>query len=301
VTTHPEFAGDSRRDIALLPGREKELEIQLTKGLRLTVSVTVAGDDPTAAGPPLAGATVGLVRLADKVYAVGTTGEDGKVTFEGLPTGDWLVNASRDGHLPSGEEKIVLDREREWELSLEEAVLTTLKVVDERGVPVPEAEVFTGNSDEEFEQGASRRAGVTDEAGEFAFPFDWMGRDAVVFVMKTGFGIGIVQPQDPSDGKPITIVLRPGASLRGRVTGDAGQALAGAKVYVEVSVEDMASDDLYATVYADADGNYRLPCLPVGSVWVQVEADGHDAGDADFEVEPGSGEIVRDFRLVKAR
>jgi uncharacterized GH25 family protein len=301
VTTHPEFAGDSRRDIALLPGPEKDLEIQLTKGLRLTVSVTVAEEDPSAAGPPLPGATVGLVRLADKVYAVGTTGEDGKVTFEGLPTGDWLVNANHDGHLPSGEEKIVLDREREWELSLEKAVLTTLKVVDERGVPVPEAEIFTGNSDEEFEQGASRRAGVTDQAGEFAFPFDWMGRDAVAFVMKAGFGTGIVQPQDPSDGKPITVVLRTGTSLRGRVTGDAGQALVGAKVYVEVSVEDMASDDLYATVYADAEGNYRLPCLPVGSVWVQVEADGHDAGDADFEVEPGSGEIVKDFRLEKAR
>jgi hypothetical protein len=300
VTTHPEFAGDSRRDIALLPGREKELEIQLTKGLRLTVTVTgIEGDEPT--GPVVAGATVGLVRTSDKVYAVGTTGEDGKVVFEGLPTGDWLVNASRDGFLPSGEEKIVLSETKEWELSMEKAVYTTLKVVDERGVVVADAEVFTGNADEEFEMGASRRAGATDQAGELAFPFDWMGRDAVAFVMKPGYGAGIVQPQDPSAGEPITVVLRPGIALRGQVTDFAGKPAAGAKVYVEVSVEDVASDDLYVTLYADSDGRYSLPCLPVGSVWVEVEAEGHDAADADFEAEPGSGEIVRDFRLEKAK
>lgn len=298
ITNHPDFSGDCRRDVTLAPGKEKEIEIQLAKGLKLTVKVNAAEENSNPAFP-LAEATVGLVRMADKVYVVGTTDEQGKVVFEGLPTGDWLVNAKKDGYLPSGEEKVPLSQEKEWEVSLDKAVYTTLKVKDERGVPVPGAEVWTGNPDEEFEQGSSRRAGTTNDAGEFPFPFDWMGQEAIVFVLKPGFGVGIAQPQDPANDQPIIVVLRQGASLRGRVLDAGGKPVAGAKVYIEVTVEDVQSDDLYATLYTDGDGAYNFPHVPVGSVWVQVEAEGYSNADEDFEAGPGISDYTKDYRLEK--
>ncbi len=300
ITTHREYAGDCRKEAALQPGKTREVEIAMGKGLRLTVRVC-ASDEQGAAGPPVPNATVGLVRTVDQLYAVGRTAEDGQFVFEGLPSGDYLVNAQADGYLACGEEKVTVaeDREREKELLIEKAVYTTLKVVDERDLPVPGAEVYTGNADEEYEQGISKKMGVTDEAGEFPFPFDWIGRDAVAFVTKPGYAVGIVIPGDPSGGEPITVKLAPGIVVRGAVRDKEGKPVANARVLVEVMVDDAQAEDLSATLYTDARGEYRYPHAPVGTVWLTVEAEGFDGADADFEAGPGQREHVRDFVLER--
>jgi len=230
------------------------------------------------------------------VNVAATTERGGRVIFTGLPKGTWNVNAEAKGWLPAGEERVILEKDTNWELMLEKAVLTTVLVVDERGVPVPGAELWTGNLDQEFQQNESRKVGVTNGSGEFEFPFTWDGKAAILFVMKEGMSMGMVEPDDPSEGEVMKVKLLRAKTLRGTVTDKAGQPIEGAMIYIEVTLEDIEADDLYVTLYTDKKGKYHFPYLAPGEVFVEVSADGYLDDDFDFETD-NRREHVRDFTL----
>jgi hypothetical protein len=296
--THADYAGDLRKGVLLEGSKVTELMIGLTKGYRLRIKVEGETEDP-ANDVPVAGATVGAYRVEDQGYVLGKSDDEGMVVFEGLPPGVYLVNAEARGFLPAGEEKVPLQADREWELLLEKAVLTKLIVVDERDVPVAEAELWTGNLDEEYQTGVSRKVGKTNRDGEFSFPFDWDGKDAALFIAKAGLGMTTVIPDDPSEGEPIKVKLKRGSLLRGRVTNVAGDPIEGAEIYIEATPDDIEEEDLYATLYTDSNGEYRFPYLPPGEIWIDVTADGYDGDDSEIESGSTLREHVRNFMLEK--
>ena len=74
--------------------------------------------------------------------------------FSSLPPGRYLVNGRRKGYLAAGTTEVTLPlpQEQELEVFLDRAVPSTIRVLDERGYPLPGATLWTGNNREEFEQ-----------------------------------------------------------------------------------------------------------------------------------------------------
>ncbi|MHC4473299.1 MAG: carboxypeptidase regulatory-like domain-containing protein [Planctomycetota bacterium] len=294
---HPDYAGALKRAL-LRPDQVTEVSISMSRGLQLIVRVT--GEDADGENEePVAGATVAAYRIEDQGYVLGEASSNGTAVFEGLPPGTYLVNGRAKGYLPAGEEKVPLQADREWDLVLEKAVYTTILVLDDRDVPLPGAELWTSNIDEEFEEGVSKKVGETNRDGEFPFPFDWDGKEAALFVVKDGFGMGYVVPDDPSEGGVFKVTLKRGRLLRGRVTDDSGGPVAGAMIYIEGTPDDFEEEDLYATLYTNANGEYRFPFLPPGDIWIEVSAEGYDGDDAEIETGSTRQEFVKNFQLEK--
>jgi protocatechuate 3,4-dioxygenase beta subunit len=182
---------------------------------------------------------------------------------------------------------------------LEKAIYTVVRVVDDRGVPIPGATLWSGDPDEEFHERISKKVGTTNREGECEFPFEFDGPRAVLYVKKAGYGMGVVYPDDPSDGGVYEIRLEKGRTLHGRVVDGNGEPVEGALVYIEVTQEDPDAEDLYASVFTDADGKYQFDYLAPGEVWIEVELDGYEGDDAEFEVTGGQSQYVRNFKLEK--
>ena len=301
--THPEYAGEILSPLALEGGVTKEIEVQLTKGVTLELTVLdMEEEDENGEEVPVAGATVTALRIADDGYVIGTSDEKGKVVFEGLPPGDYYVNGIAEGFLALGEERVkvrVNPRGKvEYDVYLERAVYCTLLVVDDRDVPIAGASVMTSDPDEEFHAKISREVGRTDRDGKFRFAFDFDGMRAVVYVMKESYAVGIVTPDDPYEPETIRVVLPKARIVKGRVTDETGRPVPGAKIYLEVMGDDADAEDLAATLYTDSNGEYRWNFLPPGEVWLEVEKEGYESGDADFETGP-QREHVKNFTLIK--
>jgi len=298
--THPDYAGEILSPIRLEGGIPKEIEVELTKGY--TLEITVRDIDDEDAEPPIPGATVAALRIADDGYVVGTSDENGKVVFTGLPPGDYYLNGIAVDFIASGEEKVKIragaQEAVKYNLYLERAVYSTLLVVDERDVPIADAVIMTSDPDEEYHAKISRRVGKTDRDGKFRFAFDFDGMRAVVYVMKEKYAVGIVTPDDPYEAETIRVVLPPARAVKGRVTDEAGRPIVGARIYLEVMGDDHDQEDLAATLYTDGNGEYRFLYLPAGDVWLEVEKDGYEAGDADFET-GAQREHVKNFTLIE--
>ncbi len=295
---HPDYPGAVKTPVRLARGEERELPLTLSRGASLTVVVREYVEDRPE-GPPLPGVIVALLRKEDEGYATAVTGEDGRAVFEGLPPGSYGVNASKGGYLPPGEEQVRVPPAggEPHVLEMERAVVRTVRVLDGNGRPVAGAEMFTGNLDEEFQAGESKRVGVTDRDGTFRYAFDWDGKHSSLVVRKAGYAMTIVIPDDPSEEGEIVVRLPPGRLLRGKVTDASGRPLAGAEVVIDVLTEDDA-EDLTATIYTDEKGEYRFPWLPEGDATVEVSAEGFIEDDRDFEVGARS-EYIHDFRLER--
>jgi hypothetical protein len=293
---HPDYAGALKKGVILKAGEAVEVTILMTAGYKLQVKVT--GEEADGTNEVLVpGATVGAYRVEDQGYVLAESGSDGIAVLEGLPPGTYLVNGRAEGYLPAGEEKVPLQADRDWELILEKAIKTTVLVVDDRDVPIADAELWTANIDEEFETGVSKKVGATNRDGEFPFPFDWDGKEAALFVAKEGYGMAMVQPDDPAEGGVFKIKLHEGRSVRGRVTDTDGKPVAGAMIYIEVTPDDIEEEDLYATLYTDADGRYGFERLPPGDIWIDVTADGFDTDDAEIETGSNRRRYVKNFQL----
>ncbi|MEN8149706.1 MAG: carboxypeptidase-like regulatory domain-containing protein [Planctomycetota bacterium] len=294
--THPEYAGEILRKVRLQAGVEKELEVQLTKGYTLTITVRDIDDENDE--PPIPAATVAALRIADDGYVIGKSDENGMVVFTGLPPGRYFLNGVAPDFITSGEEPVRVQKDTDYDLYLERAVYSTLVVVDESDIPIPGATIMTSDPDEEWHEKISRTVGKTDRDGQFRFAFDFDGMRALVYVMKEGYAVGVVTPDDPYESETIRVVLPTARIVRGQVRDEAGRPISGAKVYLEVMGDDAEAEDLAATLFTDGQGRYRWDHLPAGDVWLEVEKDGYLPGEADFETGPQT-EHVKNFVLEK--
>lgn len=136
----------------------------------------------------------------------------------------------------------------------------TVTTTDGKGGPVAGATVRLRNNDE--------REATTDGEGRVRFA-GVAGGTAVVAVRASGFGevrrLTII-PEVADHNLAISIALRPGAPVAGRVIDDSGQPVAKARVSIRAAAELLAAGSARSDqALTDESGRFALPALSAGS------------------------------------
>jgi hypothetical protein len=257
----------------------------LTRTFRMSCGVTVTAvvevTDENDEDHPAVGAEVAFVESGSGLVYRAKTGADGKAVLEHLPPGVYDAAAHMDGAIPDVEWRLRLTTDREVAFYLEREVRSTIRVLGPDGAPVAGAKFLLANADEEIDVRTSREVGRSDENGLFRFAFDEDAR-AVLWVTAPGLAAAFVEPDDPTESEEITVILRRGVALTGRVVDEERRPIAGAVVYVE-SMHDDLDDEVIATVITGEDGTFRVEHLLRGEVDIEVSAEGYLPTDDDVE------------------
>jgi hypothetical protein len=254
-----------------------------------------------ARGTPEEGALVVLMHRSTQTYRSGITGPDGTVRIERLGAGNWRIAVRRDGfsvgHARDIDFKTGSPPEESREARLYPAVETPIRVLDEAGSPVRNARVYTGGTDEDYDERRSKLVGRTDDEGVIRFTFDdgvpW--KSVVWVVPESGGAVVRVEPEDTGSGQEVKVVARPGRAVQGTVTDAKGKALKGVQVRAEVT-DDEKDVDISMNVYTDEKGAYRFPTLPFGDLNIEADLDG-EYETQDVDAENRENPLTRDFKL----
>ena len=225
-----------------LPLRLDDETLQVTVRLHAGVSVTVAVVAATDGRPiPRArGAIVlsGLLGEAGRVTAV--AGADGVLHFPVTSLSNSHVVAEADGFAPTTKLFTWNDRAGlAWraQIALEPGVVLTGRVIDERGAPVVGAHVTSRPPPRAQTQVPYRprppdplRAAVdTDARGQFHYPVP-VGQGLVLVARHERYAAGESAPLVAAQASEVTIMLKAGRALSGRVIDRAGKPVANALV-----------------------------------------------------------------------
>lgn len=179
------------------------------------------------------------------------------------------------------------------------------RVVDQRGRPVAEAEVFalrdpvTVNSVERTLKGR-KPAATTTADGRFTIQDLLPGTPVHLAVRAPGFLAGLVRAVRPPTAQPLVIRLEPETTLAGRVVDDRGDPVAGARIELRwqatlpEDAEIRLGEPVFRTARSEADGRFELRGIPTGGANLSVAAQGFVAREG-IEVElprpAGAGEL----------
>ncbi len=228
----------------------------------------------------------------------GTADAEGRAVLSDLIPGAYAVSASARGLAPAAVEHVAIapgvapPRVR---LVLVPGHSLAGRVLDERDEPVAGVELTVHSGDpwgDEDDTGRwHARRFTTDATG--AYRFDDLppvrARLRVAPPGRAPFDVpGVVLPHD----RPFDVVLPACGSVRGRVTDEAGTAIAGAEVSFEIDLAERSAARTRAIT--DRDGRYDIAGVPAGPVWrLRVRAPGFaERCGASWEAEPPSCEAV---------
>lgn len=223
--------------------------------LALVAAASVAGQVVDPAGKPVPGVRIEAFEVParsrgfhpDPADARAVTDAEGRFTIAGLhPDGAFEVAAFRKGFLPAWETLAGLRRagaHPRLRLVLEPSRPGGGRVVDLEDRPLPDVEVRLSPADRPGrsrppEGEPDRTVAVTDAEGRFRVD-ELPGRELDLEARKKGFSPRVVRRLEVPRGTGRegvadlgTLVLRPGAAVRGRVIDAAGRAVAGAAIWV---------------------------------------------------------------------
>jgi protocatechuate 3,4-dioxygenase beta subunit len=140
------------------------------------------------------------------------------------------------------------------------AMLSGQVVADATGDPLPNVRV-TVPSD-----ALGAPVTLTDAAGRFSLPAP--SGSFLVVASKSGYG-RLALPLTTA-AQPVTLRLRRGATISGRITDNFGEPVLGALVTAQVRSGQSQGFTISATTETDDRGDYRLPSLAEGSYIVGV-------------------------------
>lgn len=280
----PEAASTEQRVGA--DSKIENLAIVLTTGGALSGSVVQAG------GGPVPGATVEVLRLADRAAAGrDVTAEDGSFRFDGLRPGDYTVSATA-GALRGLATSVSVSAREEAQVSL---VLgrdgITGRVIDAAGKPVGGA-LVTGYS--QLSSGLGGSSTSTDREGKFQLS----GLAGPPFrVQAEATHLGATEVRGVAAGGSVELVLAGAGRVEGSVTDGTGAV-------EELRLSLSPTNDHVGGTFGRArsaallspDGSFAFDEVPAGRYRVQAEASGRV--DASEEVEVRAGATSRiDLRL----
>ncbi len=291
-------------------GETLRVDVQLDSGGTVVGKVTTMRD---GASVPVPGAMVSVLPFSFQAAFTGwgtaTTAEDGSYRVDGVAVNTEIsVSASAPGFVspnPMDEGSRTKMPEAGGTIT-KDVVLTSAGSVagvvrNGKGVPVPGARVRTRSAPEgpgggrggmramfrQFMPGASNAVVLTDEEGRYRIDSVPSDERMVVEAEADEFVPGESEPFTVKPGEVVAadVTVQGGATLRGRVIGDHGAVLAGARVRVghldaDVDLATLSGfrADRYLegrVVSSDRDGWYEVTKIPSGRTLVKVEADGY--------------------------
>ena len=255
VAEAPGYAS-GRANVTIEEGKTVEdVEVALQPAVRLYGRVTGAD------GGPLAGVEVSPAPAAVSggggafgfMSDSATTNAAGEYSLDGLTAGEATFLFQHDAHASS--RKTVTLRGSETRLDAQLAAGRPVRgmVVDEGGAPVADAQVEVMGS-------ATFDRASTNPKGEFEFKSLEPGRYRIN-ASKAGLVSTSLDGVDISEGTPIRIELKTGATLYGRITGLAPEEYAQTRILASAGPSR-------GTATVDSSGNYRLQGAPTGTVRV---------------------------------
>lgn len=254
-------------------------------------------------GKPVPGATVRATQRShlDKPevqlpVARTETAADGTARLSGLPAdGTLLVLVENQGHAPELR-SLVADTTREIRIALLPGGLLVGQVVDEKGRPVPGAEVELAGSPFEDWEGehprfldhqATHRT-RTGPAGRFRFRDLPDGRFELTIRHAEHATLVVDRPvEGRTTGRLGTFVLQRGKALEGTVTGGDGLPVAGARIWALLR-SDLGTKGFPAPFTTTAgDGTFAVPHRGEGAMlWVCADGFLEESAPIHFPEEP---------------
>lgn len=265
-------AARSSREVTLLPGRSQSLRLVLE-----AFDLAIAGRVLSAAGEPLEAVEVAispLPRGADELALVSTafverleTDAAGRFRFEGLAAGEYLLETRSGGR--AGQRRQVLAPAEDLDLVFyeEETLLVAGTVSDAAGQALSGARIVLPVSGDRTQ---------SDAAGAFELRVGYRRSPDAAFIVsaeKDGYTsaqetIFIDKLEDPERAQ-VDFKLEPAgelASVVGRLIDEAGEAVAGERVYLRSSTLNLSYN-----AASDAEGRFGMPAVRVGAdyrLWV---------------------------------
>ncbi|MBI5510849.1 MAG: carboxypeptidase regulatory-like domain-containing protein [Deltaproteobacteria bacterium] len=267
--------------------------------VHLTPQITIHGRVVDDEGKPVAAATVTAVRRglqgSDLDAAVAKTDAGGAFSLQA--PGNVLLTARHPDYL-GGRKEIAVDDQTDVTVTIimmakaETATNGRIVgvVVTPAGEPVEAALVTARPSAPQGKHGGGGPGGataVTDLLGRFAIPV-LVAEDSAYKVVASAEGYGPASADDvaPSD-RPITLKLKEGASVTGRVTAKKdGAAVVAFSVLVSSRGKERSARTLS---FFDGDGRYAVTGLATGPVVLRIAAAGYAASKPQEVAVPSPG------------
>ena len=255
-----------------LTSTSQPVVIRLRKGAALTVRVVAEAD-----GKPVAGAAV---EVRDMIDQKATTDAEGVARFKGVNPGWTGVVATAPGFAPADGGTFVAGATSDAEIRLlmKPGVAVSGKVVDENGAPVANARVVRQNAGRFWGGGGDvKRDGVTTSAtGEFQIASVPSGSFRFV-AYHDRLAPGSSEPVSVDGVHPttgVTIVMKPGGTVLGKVVDKNKQPVAFATVQIapKETVDWQIWGDM-RRVTTNTRGEFAIRALPRKVVRLRAEAE----------------------------
>jgi hypothetical protein len=270
--------GAVQRVIEVGAGPETEAEVELPP------ESVLAGRVLGPEGLGMEGARIHLIGPGLSGAEEVLTGADGRFEVRGLTDDTYELRVERPGYL-SMRRELRLPRTEPLELSLAPAAAVTVKVLGARGEPVEEVAVSLSRVGEG--RGETVREEGTDARGSVHFgglvPGSYIAK-----ARAPGYLTSEPVPVEAWDEEavPVSLVLREGLTLSGRVRDARGAPVGEAEVVL------MGDGTSMGSTRTDAQGRFTLPGLVPGRVRLRVEKFGHPMREVELEVPASNLELM---------
>ena len=282
IVRHPDYVEGASELVAVLPGAETRVKIVLLRGASLEGRVL---DDH---GQPLAGIEVELSSARATRTEMATTASDGTFAFAAVPA-DLSLSLSR----PEEPSRVVLRRSlhlAEGAHDKLELILPALRdpvrvlALDEDARPIELVEVAATSLEPTRPLRLTR---FTDREGLVTFP-DALGENLRIVAEAPGYAR--VAQSVAVAPKELTLTLRRGVIVEGRVTAVRGRQL------VAGAVVSVSQNGVRKVATSDGDGAFRLRDIAPGELHARVEHPDFAVEEASLRVD-STGRVDRPFSL----
>ena len=242
-----------------------------------------------------------------------TSDPQGGFAFQHLNPGRFRLRVKRKGFAPFALPEIEVQRSARLDLgilTLDPGLAIEGRVTDPRGVPVPEVDVQLSPSVLVFfasEEANFMRKETTDSEGHFRFDDLRRGERFDLNLAVPGYLPAAVRSVEVPAPEPLTIELKRGQTLAGRVTGPAGEPVGNAGLSLwetrvfRTSHGDFPSVGMRPLGVTDRDGSFRVESVAPGLADLEVRARGYRAKRLqDLQVPEDGGVEGLEISLEKA-
>jgi uncharacterized GH25 family protein len=267
----------------VLTSTSQPVVIRLRKGAALTVRVVAEAD-----GKPVAGAAV---EVRDMIDQKAITDAEGVAKFKGVNPGWTGVVATAAGYAPADGGTFVAGATSDAEIRLlmKKGAAVSGKVVDESGAPVANAKVVRQNAGRFWGGGDDvKRDGVTTSAtGEFEIASVPVGSFRFV-AYHDRLAPGSSEPVSVDGVHPttgVTIVLKPGGTILGKVVDKNKQPVAYATV--QIAPKETVDWRIWGSmrrVTTNPRGEFVIRALPRKVVRLRAEAEAGASAVLDVDL-----------------